>query len=489
MTLFSSNRQSSRPLGSLKQAALTATFALIATTPVFAVCTPVLAPVEDIQVSLIDEPFAYASYVPALTPQQIAQLPDLPDYDDDTVRKEHAYISTTLATDLGLAAVQAEWNAPNPQIRVRIATPSTISNFWKKQSGALKYRDRESSAVFTVVGVINDADRRLWVYEQEAATDTSAGEYKLFAADTGVLATGARVAAAASYPDANLDGRLDGVEAHAFRIAPSASTITPAGGSATTTEHFCELDTDGGYLTESSVEVADNRVLVMAPHGGIIEAGTGEQAEELVLELDVEHAIDANLWQVAGEWSDNQTSQRWHITATNLSEAGYPALDAVMPTTNFGAAPFRFAVAFHGFAATATSKCPGASTATEFYQLILGGETLPANKCLVALSIREALDDAGQPEGKIAISIRNDDDPTQEVADTCGRTVTRTGLDGTAHDNVVNRLATDGGFQLEQSANLRADVALRTAVAHGVAQALDEILTNTAPADPCALLP
>ena len=446
-----------------------------------------------VDIGLIDQPYAYQDLEPELTPAQIANLPSPPDPDDDTVRREHVYISTTLANYMGIYpydssgdfGVDPDWTKPNPQIRVWIETPETFRNYYKEDANSNHlYRYRALSAVFTVVGVVQSHLPRIWVYEQEASTDRHSGEYKLFSYDT-VNSSDQRIRRARQFADANGNGILDNVWARVFITPVSASTQT-RNGVTTTDDHYCEPDTwedDGdvdvwGGFTETAVNADDPRFILLVPHGGAIETGTSDQIAPVREVLEAEpHEIPVNLWEVDGTWGDQQTHSRWHVTATNLSDTGFPGLRMVLDQDDWDPAtetPFRYALALHGFD-------PGNGEA----ELIIGGQASRDDKCLVAQRIEDRLVDAGRGQA-IAMVIRDDDEDDIDIEAADGHTVATTEHQGLDADNIVNRLAADGGVQLEQSKALRDDDELLEAVARGAADAMVELLTDAGPADPCA---
>lgn len=445
-------------------------------------CTPT-GGVTSVGVSLIDQPFAYEDLEPALSAGEIADLPALPGVDDEIVRREHAYISTALAAQIGIAphdaggtdTVNPDWDRPNPQIRVWIEDPATFSNFKERKNGSNVFRARSSSAVFTVVGVIDDTRSRIWVYGQEDDTDKDSGEYKLFAEDT-ASSTGVREPRVHAFTDADADGLLDDATARVFRRPMSRRETTPNGASTPTLEQFyCEPDANG-KLEEFTVNRNDNRIALLVPHGGAIETKTSDQIAPFrgVLEA-APYNVPVNYWEVQGTWSDDQTSSRWHITSTSIHESSFPGLEAILPVTPFATGrPFRHALSFHGFSGSQND-------------VIVGGDAPLNTKCLIVTRIKDRLA-AVTPtalDRRTIAFVLHDADGVHDIAGLNNRTVARRDLSGLSDDNIVNRLSADGGIQLEQSKAVRDSQTLREAVAQGAATALGEVFNNTAPADAC----
>lgn len=475
-------------------AALALIGALVATAaPVQGLCHP-YSGANWVGVSLIDQPFAYQDLEPELTAAEIANLPPLPDPSDDTVRREHVYISTTLANLInlypynssGIYTVNPDWKQPNPQIRVWIEDPETFHNYYKEDVNSNHlYRDRSSSAVFTVVGVVQSYVERIWVYEQESSSDKDSGEYKLFAADT-VNSFDKRIPRARQFSDANGNGELDGVWARVF-VTPVSSSTQTRNGQTTTSNAYCEPDTwedengddeTWGSLTETAVNAGDDRFALLVPHGGAVETGTSSQISPFRQVLEGSpYNVPVNYWELEGTWGDVQTHKRWHATSTNLSESGFPGLRMMLDQPEYdpyAGKPFRYALSLHGF-----------DPKNGQYELIIGGQASRDDKCLVARRIQDELQSAGKSRQEIAMVIRDDDEADIPIEDKNNHTVSTTAHKGLSQANIVNRLAADGGVQLEQSKELRNSSTLRNAVAKGAAKAMGELLTGTAPADPC----
>lgn len=452
------------------KASLLALLCAFFTNGVQAQCVPSEA--VSASIGLIDQPFAYEDLRPELTNGQIDDLPDPPDPTDEIPRSEHAYISTALAADLGVTphdglgnlTVNPDWKEPNPQIRVRITTPATFSNW---QSGTT-YRDRASNAIFTVVGVIEDISRIVWIYDgfdDDGAVEDDSGQYKLFAQDE-KKSSGSRKEAIRTFADANSDGLLDGVTANVY-CSPVSRSIRSLPNGSVTYNHYTENDAYGGRLQEQASKPGDNRFALLIPHGGEIEDGTSEQRNIVTSVLLGGHDIPVNLWQVDGYWGDEQAGERWHITATNISEHSFPSLKWMLDRPKYsGTHTFRRALSLHGFG-------------SEEADIIVGGYTTLNAKCYVATKIKE---ESGM--GPVAVRIYHDDELIDIPADD-DHTVCEEGLSGWDRDNIVNRVAAEGGIQIEQSEDVLTNTTYRNGVALGAARAIADLLENTAPSDAC----
>ena len=402
--------------------------------PASAVCTPTLSSVDNISIILMTaDP-------------------------EETNRREFAEISDDLASALGIVAgdIDADPEAPNPQIRVRV------------QSSPVNSGIADNNAVFTVTAIntVTGTDKLIWIYEEDFGGDKDSGEFKVFATSTGTLF---------GHTDNNNDDLVDDVTLRAFTIPVSTTTFTDSGGTVTT-EHFCEPSTSKNYI-EIATREADDQVVVLAPHGGNIETGTSLQVTRFATELESINSTPVNVWNIEGKWGNNQTFERWHITSTSIDPASYPGLADLLPVGG----TFDYAVSFHGFGgSTSTQACssgPHSPTPRLLYQIILGGGAPRNLKCAIALAIDDEMVAATRTDD-IAIAIRDDVEGNINIADTCGRNVSQSGLSGTHEDNIVNRLASVGGIQLEQSKTVRDDATLRNLVADGVAEGLADYMAD-----------
>lgn len=100
-------------------------------------------------------------------------------------------------------------------------------------------------------------------------------------------------------------------------------------------------DEYGEILTETCTTHSD--IVCCAPHGGIIENYTDEQAEWMHARLANHHSKDSSCWVACG-WQDAIGAfDAWHITSTDIDRASFAKLDQI------GDRDFTYAVSFHGF--------------------------------------------------------------------------------------------------------------------------------------------
>ena len=167
-------------------------------------------------------------------------------------------------------------------------------------------------------------------------------------------------------------------------------------------------------LLETTVLRSCANLAVVAPHGGFIEDETDTQAELV--------ASDARLR--ADSWICRAPAggafRRWHITSDDLSEASFGGLRALLGVQH------DYAVSFHGF------------TAIDDLDVIVGGLVDREIKCRVRDELERRLT-AVLDRPVVVLLATSKDDPHP----------------GLLPDNVVNRLATRGGLQIEQASALR----------------------------------
>ena len=101
----------------------------------------------------------------------------------------------------------------------------------------------------------------------------------------------------------------------------------------------------GVRFVELAEDTGDHSYFVaIAPHGGMIEQHTDEQATEVFSQLRTA-GFPASLWMCKGFGDETKgASDRWHITSTDLRPASFPLLGSIISRRFF------YGVAFHGFA-------------------------------------------------------------------------------------------------------------------------------------------
>jgi phage replication-related protein YjqB (UPF0714/DUF867 family) len=188
-----------------------------------------------------------------------------------------------------------------------------------------------------------------------------------------------------------------------------------------------------GQLVETVTTSGD--VAVIAPHGGAIERQTDGQATMVA----ADPRLDVDLWVCMGRGFDQ--FRRLHITSDDLSEQSFPGFRTLL------AREHRHAVSFHGFN---RATRPGTATVVD---VIVGGQFDVDRRYDIADRIRHAL-------------------PPEEAFEVCVTTSCSESFSGLSPRNVVNRLASPGGIQIEQSTRLRQFPDGPRLVADAVAEAL-----------------
>jgi phage replication-related protein YjqB (UPF0714/DUF867 family) len=162
-------------------------------------------------------------------------------------------------------------------------------------------------------------------------------------------------------------------------------------------------------LDETDAEHAG--LVVCAPHGGMIENYTDEQAE-LVYSLLATDSKPASCWRCKGWKTGGGAYDRWHITSTEISPRSFPFLGQLEDRN------FAHSVVFHGFSES---------------RVVIGGLGPADIKCALRVALMGVL----SCEVHIA-------DPGDEYA---------------GHDpsNFCNWLTADGlgGIQIEQPVDVR----------------------------------
>lgn len=153
-------------------------------------------------------------------------------------------------------------------------------------------------------------------------------------------------------------------------------------------------------------------LVVIAPHGGLIELNTDLQAERVTSTLA---SAGASSWICKGWRAEGGTYERWHISSTAISPRSFPALGVIADRG------FAYAVSFHGMTSGG----------------VLIGGTVPLEiKEMLRQTITEAIAD---PDVSVTLADEDDD------------------YNGDSDRNVVNWLTVGGtgGIQIEQGYGVR----------------------------------
>jgi phage replication-related protein YjqB (UPF0714/DUF867 family) len=373
-----------------------------------------------------------------------------------TDRREHAILSTGLVQALGLTGRIDPAEDVNPQVRVTVTAVT----------GAPQ-ADPRTTANFTAAGTFTDSALILRVYPQKDPGDEDSGEWKLIG----------EINDQNTNPNPTPIGVGD-LTVTAFPLAPSRTTIVD-GANTFVFDNFCEPagndPATASFVETADVGAVDKQVVVLTPHGGDIEGDTSDMAGRLVQRL-ANLNVDADSWDAAGEWPDD-TSERWHITATAVDPSSFPGLAQVFAEPDYQTGvPYRYSVAYHGMRLDSPA-------------VLLGGQANLEEKCWVTRRMQDALD-AEEPgsAGDVAFYLADVDDHEISLPDRQGRRVegerSVSGVRGLSDDNVVNRLSPNdgdpefGAFQVEISNGLRDEQFLMDAVSDGLGLALAELIAN-----------
>jgi phage replication-related protein YjqB (UPF0714/DUF867 family) len=175
-------------------------------------------------------------------------------------------------------------------------------------------------------------------------------------------------------------------------------------------------DDDARAHSEFVERLNDNgcqqQLVVLAPHGGMIEPHTAQQAERVASLLGGDHA---SVWRCKGYAAEGGAFERWHITSTDIHEASFPLLKTIRSRG------FAHAVAFHGFSEA---------------DVLIGGAASRTLKEEIGAALEVAL--VGS-HIRVRIAERSEN------------------YDGDSAKNIVNRLTVGGanGVQIEQPLEAR----------------------------------
>jgi phage replication-related protein YjqB (UPF0714/DUF867 family) len=196
---------------------------------------------------------------------------------------------------------------------------------------------------------------------------------------------------------------------------------------------------DTGELIEDlKHEAQNNKLLVIAPHGGEIERMTDNQAELVWSHFS---SARASLWTCKGFSIEGQEGalSRWHITSTEISKESFPQLNTILGPTP----TFEYSIAFHGWNEDKDVIC-------------VGGKDNQTSRDLKK-RIRDAIDDALPNNANIRV-----------LDSGCPE-----GFNGNDPYNIVNKLGTNG-IQIEQCPKARDQ--FHDVIAQAVVKVIDPLI-------------
>jgi phage replication-related protein YjqB (UPF0714/DUF867 family) len=175
----------------------------------------------------------------------------------------------------------------------------------------------------------------------------------------------------------------------------------------------------GEFIEQLSDNGQNQKLVVIAPHGGEIENKTDKQAGIIRNEISPD---DVSLWICKGfDKDDNSAIERWHITSTQINEISFPKLNTIYHRK------FKYAIAFHGW--LQDNVCVGGCK---------DNKTVDKLKVEIKDAIQKAL--------------REEDSDIQVNVSGCPECPGE--FNGDNPDNIVNRLGING-IQIEQCKDAR----------------------------------
>lgn len=105
-----------------------------------------------------------------------------------------------------------------------------------------------------------------------------------------------------------------------------------------------DAETLGEFIEQASPNIQNNKLIVIAPHGGEIEPWTDVEAEFVTKSFS---SVGAALWMCKGFSSEGNEDayERWHITSTEINPESFPKLKTIIGQN----LKFDYSVAFHGW--------------------------------------------------------------------------------------------------------------------------------------------
>ena len=172
-------------------------------------------------------------------------------------------------------------------------------------------------------------------------------------------------------PDRRLRMCLDGRK----RLDPAGATFASG-----TCDSSClrsnltdaEAESQGEFVERLDESGIGSALVALAPHGGLIENYTDEQAERVLSQL-VAAGKAVACWRCKGWRVGGGAFDAWHITSTDIHPASFPLLDSIKD------GGYAYSVAFHGYGedTVAVGGAAPLSLKTEIadaIQVALGGE-------------------------------------------------------------------------------------------------------------------
>jgi phage replication-related protein YjqB (UPF0714/DUF867 family) len=198
---------------------------------------------------------------------------------------------------------------------------------------------------------------------------------------------------------------------------PNVNNKVLVSGEVTASLNEAEAQKKGEFIERLTDDGTSKHLVVIAPHGGLIEKSTDLQAEYVSSQLAGKGAV---CWVCKG-WSLDGTRKRafeqWHITSNDIHIESFPKLKTIIGRG------FDNAISFHGFNKTGQGIDE---------DVLIGGSIGQDVKDTIMNSIQEKV-----PSLKVKVVSKGEK------------------YSGTAPSNIVNRLAKGRGLQLEQSNEAR----------------------------------
>jgi phage replication-related protein YjqB (UPF0714/DUF867 family) len=175
----------------------------------------------------------------------------------------------------------------------------------------------------------------------------------------------------------------------------------------------------GEFIEQLSDNGQNQKLVVIAPHGGEIESKTDKQAEIVRNEISPD---EVSLWICKGfDEEDKSAYERWHITSTEISEKSFPKLNTIYGPK------FEYSIAFHGW---------------DRDNICVGGRKDNNTVDKLKVEIKDAIEKTLKEQGS-NIQVNVSGCPECPGA-----------FNGDKDENIVNRLGTNG-IQIEQCSEAR----------------------------------